>query len=83
MSLVGPRPERPELIEKFKEEIPHYNVRHNIKPGLTGWAQVNGLRGDTSLHERVKFDLDYIENWHFLFDLKIMLMTFFSNKGAC
>jgi len=83
MSLVGPRPERPELIEKFKEEIPHYNVRHNIKPGLTGWAQVNGLRGDTSLHERIKFDLDYIENWHFFFDLKIMLMTFFSHKGAC
>jgi len=83
MSLVGPRPERPELIEKFKEEIPHYNVRHNIKPGLTGWAQVNGLRGDTSLRERIKFDLDYIENWHFFFDLRIMAMTFFKTKGAC
>ena len=79
----GPRPERPELIESFKEEIPHYNVRHNIKPGVTGWAQVNGLRGDTCLRERVKFDLDYIENWNFLLDFQIMVMTFFSRKGAC
>lgn len=83
MSLVGPRPERPELIEGFKEEIPHYNVRHNIKPGVTGWAQVNGLRGDTCLRERVKFDLDYIENWNVMLDVQIMLMTFFSRKGAC
>ena len=83
MSLVGPRPERPELIEGFKEEIPHYNVRHNIKPGVTGWAQVNGLRGDTCLRERVKFDLDYIENWNFAFDFQIMLMTFFKRSGAC
>jgi len=83
MSLVGPRPERPELIEGFKEEIPHYNVRHNIKPGVTGWAQVNGLRGDTCLRERVKFDLDYIENWNFFLDRQIMVMTFFSRKGAC
>ena len=83
MSLVGPRPERPELIEDFKEEIPHYNVRHNIKPGVTGWAQVNGLRGDTCLRERVKFDLDYIENWNFLFDFQIMLMTLYKRGGAC
>jgi exopolysaccharide biosynthesis polyprenyl glycosylphosphotransferase len=83
MSLVGPRPERPELIEGFKEEIPHYNVRHNIKPGVTGWAQVNGLRGDTCLRERVKFDLDYIENWNFGLDLQIMWMTFFKRDGAC
>jgi exopolysaccharide biosynthesis polyprenyl glycosylphosphotransferase len=83
MSLVGPRPERPELIEGFKEEIPHYNVRHNIKPGVTGWAQVNGLRGDTCLRERVKFDLDYIENWNFFLDLQIMVMTFVNRKGAC
>ncbi len=83
MSLVGPRPERPELIENFKEEIPHYNVRHNIKPGVTGWAQVNGLRGDTCLRERVKFDLDYIENWNFALDFQIMLMTFFKRRGAC
>jgi lipopolysaccharide/colanic/teichoic acid biosynthesis glycosyltransferase len=83
MSLVGPRPERPELIEGFKEEIPHYNVRHNIKPGVTGWAQVNGLRGDTCLRERVKFDLDYIENWNFILDFQIMLMTLYKRGGAC
>ena len=83
MSLVGPRPERPEFIEDFKESIPHYNVRHNIKPGVTGWAQVNGCRGDTDLGERVKFDLDYIENWNFLLDFQIMFMTFYHRKGAC
>lgn len=83
MSLVGPRPERPELIEGFKEEIPHYNVRHNIKPGVTGWAQIHGMRGDTCLRERVKFDLDYIENWNFILDLQIMALTFFKRKGAC
>ncbi len=83
MSLVGPRPERPELIENFKEKIPHYNVRHNIKPGVTGWAQVNGLRGDTSLRERVKFDLHYIENWNVFFDFQIMLKTFYNRRGAC
>jgi exopolysaccharide biosynthesis polyprenyl glycosylphosphotransferase len=83
MSLVGPRPERPELIDGFKEEIRHYNVRHNVKPGVTGWAQVHGLRGDTCLIERIKFDLDYIENWNFLLDFQIMVMTFFKRKGAC
>ena len=83
MSLVGPRPERPELIEGFKEEIRHYNVRHNVKPGVTGWAQVHGLRGDTCLKERIKFDLDYIEKWNFYLDFQIMVMTFFKRKGAC
>ncbi|NLT71326.1 MAG: exopolysaccharide biosynthesis polyprenyl glycosylphosphotransferase, partial [Verrucomicrobiaceae bacterium] len=83
MSLVGPRPERPELIEQFKEEIPHYNARHHIKPGITGWAQVNGLRGDTDLSERVRFDLHYIENWNVLFDFQIMLLTFIKREGAC
>ena len=83
MSLVGPRPERPELIDGFKEEIRHYNVRHHVKPGVTGWAQVNGLRGDTCLHERIKFDLDYIENWNFFLDFQIMVMTFVKRKGAC
>ena len=83
MSLVGPRPERPELIHDFKEEIPHYNVRHNIKPGVTGWAQVHGLRGDTCLRERVKFDLDYIENWNLALDLQIMFMTLYKRGGAC
>ena len=83
MSLVGPRPERPELIEDFKEDIRHYNVRHNVKPGVTGWAQVNGLRGDTCLRERVKFDLDYIEHWNLWLDVQIMFLTFFKRKGAC
>lgn len=83
MSLVGPRPERPELIENFKEEIPHYNARHNIKPGITGWAQVNGLRGDTDLSERVGFDLHYIENWNVMFDFQIMFLTFIKREGAC
>jgi exopolysaccharide biosynthesis polyprenyl glycosylphosphotransferase len=76
MSLVGPRPERPELIENFKEEIRHYNVRHYVKPGLTGWAQVNGLRGDTDLNERIRYDLFYLENWSPMFDFYIMLRTF-------
>jgi exopolysaccharide biosynthesis polyprenyl glycosylphosphotransferase len=83
MSLVGPRPERPELIQIFKEEIPHYNTRHNIKPGITGWAQVNGFRGDTDLRERIRCDLHYIENWSPLLDLQIMLMTLFHQKNAC
>ncbi|HEY4299508.1 MAG TPA: exopolysaccharide biosynthesis polyprenyl glycosylphosphotransferase [Candidatus Didemnitutus sp.] len=83
MSLVGPRPERPELIVNFKESIPHYNARHNIKPGITGWAQVNGYRGDTDLTERVRHDLHYIENWSVLLDLQIMLQTFFRQKNAC
>jgi exopolysaccharide biosynthesis polyprenyl glycosylphosphotransferase len=83
MSLVGPRPERPELIKVFKEEIPHYNARHHIKPGLTGWAQVNGFRGDTDLNGRIRCDLYYIENWSPLLDFQIMLMTLFKKKNAC
>ncbi|MBO4608775.1 MAG: undecaprenyl-phosphate glucose phosphotransferase [Lachnospiraceae bacterium] len=85
MSLVGPRPERPQFVEKFMEEIPRYNVKHQVRPGLTGWAQVNGLRGDTSIRKRVEYDIYYIENWSFLFDIKIILMTFvtgFINKNA-
>ena len=82
MSLVGPRPERPELIRNFKEEIPHYNARHNVKPGISGWAQVNGLRGDTDLTERIKCDLWYLENWNALLDFQIMFMTFVKNKNA-
>src|SRR5204862_4175136 len=68
MSLVGPRPERPELIHNLKEEIPHYQARHDVKPGITGWAQINGFRGDTDLRERIKCDLFYIENWNLLWD---------------
>lgn len=82
MSLVGPRPERPELILKFEHEIPHYNPRHEVRPGLTGWAQVNGLRGNTSLVERVKYDLYYIENWSIWFDFQIMFLTFFKRDNA-
>ena len=83
MSLVGPRPERPELIAKFKDEILHYNARHSAKPGITGWAQVNGLRGDTDLTERILHDLHYIENWNVMFDLLIIFRTFITRKGAC
>jgi exopolysaccharide biosynthesis polyprenyl glycosylphosphotransferase len=82
MSLVGPRPERPELIDVFKEEISHYNARHSIKPGITGWAQVNGFRGDTDLNERIRCDLYYIENWNPLLDFQIMLMTCLRQKNA-
>lgn len=85
MSLVGPRPERPQFVEKFKEEIPRYMVKHQVRPGLTGWAQVNGLRGDTSIRKRIEYDIYYIENWSLGFDIKIILMTFFTgfvNKNA-
>ncbi len=77
MSLVGPRPERPMFVEKFKEEIPRYMVKHQVRPGLTGWAQINGLRGDTSIEKRVEYDLYYIENWTMGFDIKIMFLTIF------
>jgi Undecaprenyl-phosphate glucose phosphotransferase len=77
MSLVGPRPERPFFVDKFKEEIPLYMIKHLVRPGITGWAQVNGWRGDTSIEERVKCDIYYIENWTFLFDIKILFMTVF------
>lgn len=82
MSLVGPRPERPELIQKFEKEIDHYNPRHEVKPGITGWAQINGLRGDTSLVERIRFDIYYIENWSWFWDWQIMLFTFFKRDNA-
>lgn len=75
MSLVGPRPEVPHYVQQFKEEIPLYMVKHQVRPGITGWAQVNGLRGDTSIEERVRYDIYYIENWNFFFDLKILFMT--------
>jgi len=82
MSLVGPRPERPEFVEKFREDIGKYMWRHVSRPGMTGWAQVNGLRGNTSLTERIRYDLFYLENWSLLFDLKIILRTFFSRENA-
>ena len=76
MSLVGPRPERPFFVEQFRDDVPWYLERHRMKTGMTGWAQVNGLRGNTSLKERVKYDVYYIENWSLRFDLKILMLTF-------
>jgi len=75
MSLVGPRPERPELVDKFKEEIPKYMLRHTVKPGMTGWAQVHGLRGNTPLTKRIEFDIFYIQNWTMKLDLEILWRT--------
>ena len=85
MSMIGPRPERPQFVEKFKEEIPRYMIKHQVRPGLTGWAQVNGYRGDTSIMKRIEYDLYYIENWTMGFDFKILFLTFFKgfvNKNA-
>ena len=80
MSLVGPRPEIPHFVDQFRGEIPLYMVRHQVRPGITGWAQVNGLRGDTPIKTRVEFDLYYIENWNIWFDLRILLATVFKGK---
>ncbi len=82
MSLVGPRPERPFFASQFKEDIPRYMARHSIRSGMSGWAQVNGLRGNTSIEERTKYDLYYIENWSLLMDLKILFMTLFARRNA-
>ena len=85
MSLVGPRPERPFFVEKFKEEIPRYMIKHQVRPGMTGWAQVNGYRGDTSIRKRIDCDLYYIENWTMGLDIKILFLTIFKgfvNKNA-
>ena len=85
MSVVGPRPERPFFVEKFREEVPRYMIKHQVRPGITGWAQVNGLRGDTSIEERINHDLYYIENWTFAFDMQIIFLTVFKglvNKNA-
>lgn len=85
MSVVGPRPERPQFVEQFKEEIPRYMIKHQVRPGLTGWAQVNGFRGDTSIYKRIEYDLFYIENWTPWMDVRIIFRTFFVgfiNKNA-
>ena len=82
MSLVGPRPERPVFIKEFKHRVGYYNLRHSVKPGITGWAAINGWRGNTDLDERIRFDLDYIEHWSLWFDFQIMILTFFRNKNA-
>ena len=75
MSVVGPRPERPYFVEQFKESIPKYMVKHQVKPGLTGWAQIHGCRGDTSINKRIEYDIEYVENWHMGLDLGIMIKT--------
>ncbi len=81
MSLVGPRPELPHFVEQFRDEVPLYMLKHCVKPGMTGWAQVNGLRGDTSIRARVEHDIYYIENWTWGFDVKILLMTLLHLKN--
>ena len=75
MSIVGPRPERPVFIEEFRRKIPSYMLRHKVPAGITGWAQVNGWRGDTSIDKRLEYDLYYIRNWSLFFDLKILVLT--------
>ena len=85
MSLVGPRPERPYFVDKFKEEIPRYMIKHQVRPGMTGWAQVKGYRGDTSISKRIDHDLYYIEHWTWATDIKILFMTIFTgfvNRNA-
>ena len=85
MSLIGPRPERPFFVEKFKEEIPRYMIKHQVRPGMTGWAQINGYRGDTSIQKRIEHDLYYIENWTLSLDIKILFLTVFKgfiNRNA-
>jgi lipopolysaccharide/colanic/teichoic acid biosynthesis glycosyltransferase len=85
MSIVGPRPERPHFVEKFLSEFDRYNFRHTFKAGITGWAQVNGWRGDTSIAKRVEYDLYYLRNWSLTFDLQIITMTLmriFNSKNA-
>ena len=81
MSLVGPRPERPPFVQQFKERIPQYMLRHRVKSGITGWAQVNGWRGNTSIEKRIEYDLYYIENWSLLLDVKILILTLFRGFG--
>jgi putative colanic acid biosynthesis UDP-glucose lipid carrier transferase len=75
MSVVGPRPERPELVQRFRRQIPRYMLRDSVKPGLTGWAQVHGWRGQTSLRKRIQYDLHYVTHWSFGMDMRIILMT--------
>ncbi|MEX0977529.1 MAG: sugar transferase [Pirellulales bacterium] len=75
MSLVGPRPERPFFVQQFSQQVAGYNQRHTVPPGITGWAQINGWRGDSSLEKRVEFDLFYVRNWSLRFNLRILLLT--------
>ena len=80
MSLVGPRPEIPHFVDQFKDSVPLYMVRHQVRPGMTGWAQINGLRGDTPIKQRIEYDIHYIENWSILFDIRILLATVFRGQ---
>ena len=80
MSLVGPRPEIPHFVDQFKDEVPLYMIRHQVRPGITGWAQVNGFRGDTPIRKRVEYDIYYIENWNLWFDIQILFSTVFRGK---
>ena len=80
MSLVGPRPELPHFVDQFKKDVPLYMVKHQVRPGITGWAQVNDYRGDTSIKGRIEHDIYYIENWSLLFDIRILFMTVFGGK---
>ena len=85
MSIVGPRPERPVFIEEFRRRVPRYMLRHKVPAGMTGWAQVHGWRGDTSIDKRIEYDLYYIENWSLLLDVKILFLTLlsgFRNRNA-
>ncbi|MDW2876427.1 MULTISPECIES: undecaprenyl-phosphate glucose phosphotransferase [Bacillaceae] len=85
MSVVGPRPERPHFVDQFRQDIPKYMIKHHVRPGITGWAQVSGLRGDTSIADRIEHDVFYIENWTILFDIKIIFKTIYAglvNKNA-
>ncbi len=85
MSVIGPRPERPQFVEQFRGDVPMYMLKHRVRPGITGWAQVNGLRGDTSIEERIQYDLRYIEEWSFVWDMRIVALTVvkgFRNRNA-
>ena len=80
MDLCGPRPERPYFVDQFMHTIPKYMIKHQVRPGMSGWAQVNGWRGDTSIEERIKCDIYYIENWSLMLDVRIVLLTMFGKK---
>ena len=75
MSLIGPRPERPYFVNKFRESVPKYMIKHHVKPGMTGWAQINGYRGNTSIVKRIEYDIFYVENWSVWLDIKIFIKT--------
>jgi len=77
MSLIGPRPERPLFVENFRDQIPKYMIKHHVRPGMTGWAQVNGYRGNTSIQKRIEYDIYYVENWTLGLDVRIFFLSIF------